>query len=121
MTALPVLDLGAALAPVDELLRAVQAALGVLAGLARLMASSPALLRGYLELNPALDDGVFDVRMREQVALVVAGESGCAYCLSAHAHFDGHAVKLSAADFDEARRLTSSDPRVRAVLMFPRP
>jgi hypothetical protein len=51
VTALPVLDLGAAPASSGELLRAAQAAFGVLPNLARMMVISPALLRGYLELT----------------------------------------------------------------------
>lgn len=58
------------------------------------------------------------MRVREQIALALAQENGCTYCLSAHTYFAGHAAKLRPEELNAARRGTSSDPRVHAILKF---
>lgn len=118
MTALPALNADTASAAAADLLNAVEAAFGTVPNLARVMANSPALLGGYLELSGALNYGVLDARTRELIALAVAEGNGCVYCLSAHAYFAEHAAHLSVADIEAARRGTSADPRIHAVIEF---
>jgi uncharacterized peroxidase-related enzyme len=118
VTALPALHAETASAAAADLLNAVEAAFGTVPNLARVMANSPALLGGYLELSGALNYGVLNARTRELIVLAVAEGNGCAYCPSAHAYFAEHAGHLSRADIDAARRGTSTDARVHAVLDF---
>jgi uncharacterized peroxidase-related enzyme len=118
VTALPALDADTAPEAAAQLQRAVEAAFGTVPSLARVMANSPALLGGYLELNGALNYGVIDAKTRELIALTVAEGNGCAYCLSAHAYIAEHVAHASPADIDAARRGTSTDTRTRAVLEF---
>jgi uncharacterized peroxidase-related enzyme len=67
-----------------ELLAAVQAKLGLTPNLMKTLAHSPAALEGYLSLNGALAKGQLPAKVREQLALAVAQENGCEYCVSAH-------------------------------------
>src|SRR6266511_3617329 len=71
-----------------ELLDAVQAALGVTPNMTRTMARNPAVLKGWMELNGALGKTLTRA-LNEQIALAVAEENGCGYCLSAHTAIGG--------------------------------
>ena len=58
--------------------------LGRTPNLYRTMANAPAALSGYLAFRLALQSGVLGVRVRELIALLVAEENDCHYCVSAH-------------------------------------
>ena len=49
------------------------------------LAQSPAVLNDFLCFNGALAEGTLDAKLREQIALMVAGHNGSDYCASAHA------------------------------------
>ena len=53
------------------------------------------MLDGYLHLSGALGKGKLPAKAREQLALAVAQENGCDYCLAAHSAI-GKMVGLSA-------------------------
>jgi len=91
---------------------------GSLPNLTKVMANSPAALRGYLQLAAALEDGVIPPEVRERIALLVAEQNGCAYCLSAHTFVAERVLKLSGAEIAAARRADSADRRVRVVLQL---
>jgi uncharacterized peroxidase-related enzyme len=97
----------------------VQAKLGGVPNLFRTLGRSPAALKGFLHLHEALGSGALDVKLREQIALTVAEENRCEYCLSAHTAI-GKRVGLSASDLEGARRAAASDPKVEAALLFAR-
>ncbi len=84
MSTLPLVDPATATGAAADLLAAVQRGLGVTPNMTKAMANSPALLKGYLEFSGALSTGVLDSATREQIALAVAQDNGCSYCLSAH-------------------------------------
>jgi AhpD family alkylhydroperoxidase len=67
----------------------------------RVLANSPAMLRGYLGLAGALDSGSLGAELREQIALAVAEANGCDYCLAAHTAL-GRGAGLT--DFETDRR-----------------
>src|SRR5438105_4595268 len=77
------------------LLDAVKSKLGLVPNMMRAMASSPAVLDGYLQLSGALAQGSLSARVREQISLAVAQANGCDYCLAAHSAI-GKAVGLTA-------------------------
>jgi uncharacterized peroxidase-related enzyme len=117
MTSLPAIDPVTAPPAAAEALAAAKAAFGgSLPNLARVMANSPAVLHGYLRFSDALDAGALSQEVRERIALVVAEENGCAYCLSAHSYIAEHLLGLSQAEISAARRGTSAAPRVGALL-----
>ena len=58
--------------------------MGVTPNMTKAMANSAALLKGYLDLSGALGKGVVHPATREQIAIAVAQDNACSYCLSAH-------------------------------------
>jgi uncharacterized peroxidase-related enzyme len=102
-----------------ELLAGVGKALGTVPNLMRTLSHSPAALQAYLGFGTALAAGKLSARVREQIALAVAGANTCEYCASAHAFLAG---KLGVKPLEAQANLagTSSDPRVEAALEFAR-
>jgi uncharacterized peroxidase-related enzyme len=99
-----------------DLLQQVQRTLGVTPNMTKVMASSPALLEGYLALSGALGGGVIPASVRERLALVTAEANGCEYCLSAHSYIGAHIAKVDADELDRARWAESRDPHTAALL-----
>lgn len=117
MSALPVIDPDNAHPEAAAALsKAREAFGGVTPNLTRVMANSPATLHGYLELAGALDEGLLEPGVRERIALLVAEQNGCAYCLSAHSYVAERALGLPEEEIAAARRGESSDLRVRSLL-----
>lgn len=102
----------------QPLLAAVRQQLGAVPNLFRVLAHSPALLEGYLALSAALGKGRFDAAQRERLALAVAEDNGCDYCLAAHAWLGEKVAGLDAAEIAAAREGRSADPRAAALLSF---
>jgi uncharacterized peroxidase-related enzyme len=102
-----------------ELLDAVQAKLGITPNMTRVMASSPAVLEAYLNFSGALSGGSLDAKLREELALVVAQENGCEYCLAAHSAI-GKLVGLRPDEIVASRRGISTDTKRAAALDFAR-
>ncbi|MEU3692151.1 carboxymuconolactone decarboxylase family protein [Streptomyces narbonensis] len=99
------------------LFTATHQALGVVPNLARVMANSPAVLKGYLGVVTALSaEGTLSADVRESIALLVAQENGSDYCLSVHAFRGTRTAGLSAAEATRARRGQADDPWTAAVL-----
>ena len=102
-----------------DLLGGVQKALGTVPNMMKTMAHSPAVLQAYLGFSQVLGGGKLSARLREQIALAVAGENHCEYCASAHAYLGG---KLGVDRHEAAANIcgSSSDPKVSAALEFAR-
>ncbi len=113
------IDPALAVGTTKKLLGGVQAELGSVPNLYRVLGSAPAALDGYLALSSALAGGTFDARLREQIALTVAESNQCGYCLSAHTYAGGKAG-LSAGEIAEARRADGSTDKTRAALKLAR-
>ncbi|TMR99221.1 carboxymuconolactone decarboxylase family protein [Nonomuraea basaltis] len=118
MSRLPLIQPESATGAAAELLAVVKKALGVTPNMTKAMANSPAVLKGYLEFSGALAGGALAAPVREQIALLVAQENGCDYCLSAHTYIATNLAGLNAAQADHARHGHSDDPRVQAALTF---
>ncbi|MFC5729281.1 MULTISPECIES: carboxymuconolactone decarboxylase family protein [Nocardioides] len=98
------------------LLEQVQRTLGVTPNMTKVMANSPALLKGYLALSEALGGGVIPAAVRERLAMATAEANGCGYCLSAHSYIGANIAKVSADELERARSAESSDPHTAALL-----
>lgn len=105
--------------PAKQLFDAVQAKLGAVPNLFRVLGNSPAALNGFLSLNGTLASGTFPAKLREQIALTVAETNQCAYCLSAHT-FIGGKLGLAQQDLADARQANAADPRTDAILKLAR-
>ena len=67
-----------------EQLDGVRAKLGRVPNLLATMAHSPAVLGTYLATGESLSKGKLNAKLRESIALAVAGRNDCDYCASAH-------------------------------------
>src|SRR5512135_3669165 len=119
MSRLPIPTRDTAPAKSQPLLDAVNAQLGVIPNLFRLVALSPAALEGFLGFNGALGK-TLDVKTRERIALAVAQVNDCDYCLSAHTYLGANLAKLDAAEIAANRRGRSSDPKADSAVAFAR-
>jgi uncharacterized peroxidase-related enzyme len=100
-----------------ELLDAVKQKFGMVPNITRLMANSPQVLEGYLGFSGALAGGRLDPQLRERIAIAVASENGCNYCLSAHTAA-GKMVGLSAEELTAARQVQSAGAKESTALRF---
>lgn len=119
MTRLTVVNPEQAEGQAKALLDAVEKKLGLVPNMTRQMAANPAVLEGYLGLAGALSRGKLGARLGELIALTVAEENACEYCLSAHTAIGG-LLKIAAAELGTARDARSADPAVAAALEFAR-
>ena len=95
----------------------VKASLGKVPNFLATLANAPAALDGYLSLSKALARGRLSARQREILALAVAQENECQYCLSAHTE-SAKAVGISGANVLKARAGNSDDPFERSLTRF---
>jgi len=117
MQRLQAIDPETATGPAKQLLDGVQKKLGFTPNIMRTMANSPAVLQGYLNFSNALSKGSLSPKLREQIALVVAQDNQCEYCLAAHSAI-GHTVGLSEEAIRDSRRGESPDGKEAAILKF---
>jgi len=102
------------------LLLGLQEQAGFIPNLAATMAGSPLLLDAFLGVRSSAARTTLDAASRELVAIAVATEAGCTYCVAAHSTFG---LKSGASpDAVEAVRSGSApaDPRQRALVRFAR-
>ncbi|MGD9810231.1 MAG: carboxymuconolactone decarboxylase family protein [Sphingobium sp.] len=100
-----------------ELLAAVRQKMGGVPNLLATLAQSHAALGAYLGISGALSDGLLDSKLREQIALAVAGVNRCDYCASAHTVLAG----LAGVSKEEAAlnlRGEASDAKARVAVDF---
>lgn len=116
MNRLPLIEAHAAQPAAAKLLNGVQAALGVTPNMTKALANSPAALRAWAEFNGSVGNGVLSGDIRERIALLVAQENGCDYCLSAHTYLATNVAGVSADEASQARSGKSDDPRAAAAL-----
>jgi alkylhydroperoxidase family enzyme len=67
-----------------RLLEQVRAKLGFVPNLFRVLANAPVALESYVNFSAALAGGTLNDRIREQIALGVAENNLCGYCLNMH-------------------------------------
>ncbi|MEV4603848.1 carboxymuconolactone decarboxylase family protein [Amycolatopsis sp. NPDC049253] len=116
MSALPQIELEHATGQAAVLLAETKKNMGAIPNMAKTMASSPALLKGFLGLSGALAGGVLPAAVRERLALATAEYNQCTYCLSAHTMVGKKVAKLDADEIERARHADSADEHVAALL-----
>lgn len=118
MSRLPLIQPDDATGTTAELLAAVQKSMGVTPNMTKAMANSPAVLGAYLEFSGKLAAGALPASTRERLALLVAQENGCDYCLSAHTYIATKLAGLAQDEADAARRGQATDAKAEAALTF---
>lgn len=103
----------------QRLLDAIQAQLGMVPNFLKVFANSPAALRAFLGLHTIAGEGSLDAQTRERIALALAQQNSCEYCLSAHTAL-GRRAGLDSREMQANRAGTSHDARAAAAVKFAR-
>ncbi len=102
----------------DESFIGVNKALGI-PNMVATMAQSPAVAGAYVGFSWALSQGKLSAKIRERIALAVAEQNSCGYCLAAHTYL-GEKAGLSKDEILRNRRGTSAEPQCATALAFAR-
>lgn len=118
MTRLQAVDPATATGKTKELFNAVEKKLGSVPNMMRTMGNSVAVLNGYLSFSGALNESKIGARIGEQIALAVAEEDQCEYCLSAHTYIGEKLLGMDAAILSSSREAGTGNAKVDAALVF---
>lgn len=94
----------------QELLNAIQSQLGMVPNFLKVFANSPAALRAFLGLHGIANEGSLEPQTRERIALALAQQNACEYCVSAHTAI-GKKTGLSGDEMTENRAGKSQDAK----------
>lgn len=117
MSRIPQIDPQTATGRTGELLQSVEQSLGTVPNFIRVLANSPAALNGFLGLFAIAHDGALDPLTRERIALAVAEQNACQYCVSAHTAL-GRKAGLDNDEMLANREGTSANAKAAAALAF---
>lgn len=98
-------------------LREIARTWGIVPNLGRVFARSLPFTYAVLAFGKALSRGRFTGPVAEQIAIAVANENRCSYCLAAHTAA-GKAAGLDARTAADARSGIAADPKTAAALTF---
>jgi uncharacterized peroxidase-related enzyme len=101
----------------QEKLDALKAKLGSVPNIFQTFAHSPAILDFYMQGSGALGNTSIDAKLRESIALTVAGLNGCDYCASAHTAI-GQGLGLSDEETTYNLNAKSANTKNQAALDF---
>ena len=96
------------------LLDAIQSQLGMVPNFLKVFANSPDALKAFLGLHGIANAGSLDPQTRERIALALAQQNSCEYCLSAHSAI-GRNAEIAA-----NRAGTSQDAKAAVAVKFAR-
>tara|TARA_R110001592_G_scaffold363355_1_gene685038 strand:- start:3782 stop:4327 length:546 start_codon:yes stop_codon:yes gene_type:complete len=117
MSRINVIDHNNANVDQKELLDAIQSQLGIVPNFLKVFANSPAALRAFLGLHEIAGDGSLDPQTRERIALALAQQNACEYCVSAHTAI-GSKAGLNGAEIEANRAGTSQDAKAAVAVKF---
>lgn len=118
MTRLQALDPKEATGRSKELFEGIQAKLGMVPNMMKTMGNSSVVLEGYLNLSEILGKGSLGGKLGELLALTVAENNACNYCLSAHSFIGEKLVGIDTETLETAREAINNDPKIAAALQF---
>lgn len=98
---------------------AIQSQLGIVPNFLKVFANSPEALKAFLGLHGIANGGSLDPMTRERIALALAQQNACEYCLSAHTAI-GRKAGLSSAEIEANRAGTSQDAKAASAVKFAR-
>lgn len=117
MSRIQVIDQHNANTEQQELLNAIQGQLGMVPNFLKVFANSPSALRAFLGLHGIAGEGSLDPATRERIALTVAQQNECQYCVSAHTAI-GKKAGLNGAEIEANRAGTSQDAKAAVAVKF---
>jgi len=117
MSRITIVDSSNANAEQQALLDAIQGQLGMVPNFLKVFANSPVALRAFLGLHGVAGAGSLDHQTRERIALALAQQNGCEYCVSAHTAI-GRKSGLTGDEINAARHGTSEDAQAALAVQF---
>jgi uncharacterized peroxidase-related enzyme len=103
----------------QALFDAIQAQLGVVPNFLKIFANSPVALKSFLGLYGVAHEGSLEPLTRERIALALAQQNSCEYCLSAHTAL-GKKAGLSNDEISANRAGTSQDAKAAIAVKLAR-
>ncbi|MFT5604795.1 MAG: putative peroxidase-related enzyme [Paracoccaceae bacterium] len=100
-----------------KLYEAIQSQLGMVPNFLKVFANSPAALRAFLGLHGIANEGSLDAPTRERIALALAEQNACQYCVSAHTVI-GRKAGLSSDEILANREGSSQDAKAAVAVKF---
>lgn len=100
------------------ILEGIHKQLGSVPNIYRLVAQSPAALKGFMDQAGALAKGKLSPKIREGISLAIGQLNDCHYCLSAHSFISTQLLKTDKAEVEANRKADSHDPKTKAALQF---
>jgi len=100
-----------------ELFDAINGQLGMVPNFLKIFANSPAALKAFLGLYAIAGEGSLNSLTKERIALALAEQNACEYCVSAHTAM-GRQAGLSSAEIEANRMGTSEDANGAAAVKF---
>ena len=119
MSRITVIDHHNANAEQKALLDAIQAQLGMVPNFLKVFANSPVALQAFLGLHGVANAGSLRPQTRERIALALAQQNTCEYCLSAHTAI-GRKAGLSGDEIAAARAGNSEDAKAAVAVKLAR-
>jgi uncharacterized peroxidase-related enzyme len=101
------------------LLDAIQSQLGMVPNFLKVFANSPDALKAFLGLHGIANAGSLGPQTRERIALALAQQNACEYCLAAHSAI-GRKAGLNNAEIEANRAGTSQDAKAAVAVKFAR-
>lgn len=98
---------------------AIQAQIGMVPNFLKVFANSPAALRAFLGLHGIANEGSLDLPTRERIALALAQQNSCEYCLSAHSAI-GKKAGLDNSEINANRSGSSNDSKAAVAVKLAR-
>lgn len=117
MSRIEILDRQTSSGDAKVLLDAVQSDLGMVPNFIGVLANSPAALSAFLGLHTITGSGALDPKTRERIALAVAEQNACEYCVSAHTAI-GRKAGLDTDEMLANRQGGSAEVKAAASLAF---
>lgn len=103
----------------QALFDAIQAKLGTVPNFLRVFAHSPAALQAFLGLYGVAENGALAPATRERIALALAQQNSCEYCVSAHTAI-GRKAGLDNDEMAANRAGSSQDARAAVAVQLAR-
>ena len=119
MSRITVIDHHNANAEQKALLDAIQGQLGMVPNFLKVFANSPVALQAFLGLHGVANAGSLSPQTRERIALALAQQNTCEYCLSAHTAI-GRKAGLSGEEIAAARAGNSEDAKAAVAVKLAR-
>jgi uncharacterized peroxidase-related enzyme len=101
------------------LLDAIQGQLGMVPNFLKVFANSPVALQAFLGLHGVANNGSLPAQTRERIAVALAQQNSCEYCLSAHTAI-GRKTGLSSDEIAHNRSGHSEDAKAAVAVKLAR-